>query len=149
MSGKQKEKDSDIKQFEEICKQHGLKITPQRTAIYRELVHSDEHPSAVSIHERIKKYFPNVSLDTVNRTLLTFSELGLVNIIEGRGDPKRFDPNLRPHHHFRCIRCGRIIDFYNKEYDALEVPEKLREKFLITGKRVNLEGICDRCKSNN
>ena len=137
-----------LKIFEEICHKHGLKMTPQRMAIYKELVNSKEHPSAVMIYERIKKYYPNISLDTVNRTLITFSEIGLVQIIEGRGDPKRFDPNLHQHHHFRCIRCGRIIDFYNQEYDALEVPQELRSKFIITGKRVNLEGICHKCKSN-
>ncbi len=118
-------------------------------AIYKELVNSTEHPSAVMIHERIRKYYPNVSLDTVNRTLITFSEIGLVKIIEGRGDPKRFDPNLRQHHHFRCTRCGRIIDFYNEEFDNLKVPEELQSKFIITGKRVNLEGICEKCKNNS
>ncbi len=100
------------------------------------------------IHQRIKKYYPNVSLDTVNRTLITFAEIGLVRIVEGRGDPKRFDPNPRPHHHFRCIRCGKIVDFYNEEYDALEIPAELKEKFLIISKRVNLEGICDSCRNS-
>ena len=146
---KEKTVKKELKNFEEICHKYGLKVTPQRMAIYKELVSSREHPSAVMIHERIKKYYPNVSLDTVNRTLMTFSEIGLVNIIEGRGDPKRFDPNLRPHHHFRCIRCGEIVDFYSEEFDSLEIPQELKEKFIITGKRVNLEGICDKCKNNN
>ncbi len=140
--------EEELKVFEKICHEHGLKVTPQRMAIYKELINSREHPSAVMIHECIRKYYPNISLDTVNRTLITFAEIGLIDIIEGRGDPKRFDPNLRLHHHFRCIRCGEIIDFYSKEYDSLKIPEELRKKFIITGKRVNLEGVCDKCRSN-
>lgn len=136
----------DIQTLKEIFQKHNLKITPQRMAIYQELIQSKEHPSAVVIHERINNIYPNVSLDTVNRTLLTFSEIGLVRIVEGRGDPKRFDPNLRQHHHFRCVKCGEIYDFYSEDYDALNIPENLKQKFLVTSKRVTLEGICDHCK---
>ncbi len=139
----------DLKALEEIFHQHNLKITPQRIAIYKELVQSREHPSAMVIYDRIKKIYPNVSLDTVNRTLLTFAKIGLVRIVEGRGDPKRFDPNLRPHHHFRCIKCGEIYDFYSDEYDALSVPPQLAKKFVVMSKRVNLEGICDKCNSRH
>ncbi|WP_197460532.1 Fur family transcriptional regulator [Thermodesulfatator autotrophicus] len=135
-----------LKKFEEICRQHGIKVTPQRLAIYRELLTSKDHPSAVNIYEKVKEYFPHISLDTVNRTLLLFADLGLAQIIEGRGDPKRFDPNLSPHHHFRCIKCGRIIDFYCQEYDQLKVPEDLQKKYIITRMRVNIEGICDECQ---
>ncbi len=139
--------DHEFKKFEEICRQHNMKITPQRVAIYKALLNSREHPSAVTIHEQIKKMFPNVSLDTVNRTLLTFSEIGLVQIVEGRGDPKRFDPNLQPHHHFRCVKCGEISDFYSDEFDALRIPDQVQQKFVITAKRVLLEGICENCQS--
>jgi Fur family peroxide stress response transcriptional regulator len=140
--------DNDIMQaFEAICRQFGLSITPQRTAIYKELTSSVEHPSAITIFNKIREYYPNISLDTVNRTLLTFHEIGLAKVVEGSGDAKRFDPNLAPHHHFRCIRCGKIIDFSDHNYDALELPKELQDKFIVTAKIVHLEGICDGCKS--
>ncbi|NIT41784.1 MAG: transcriptional repressor, partial [Gammaproteobacteria bacterium] len=97
--------------FESICREHGLSITPQRVAIYKELLSSLEHPSAIMIYKKVSEYYPNISLDTVNRTLLTFHKIGLAKAVGGTGDPKRFDPNLEPHHHFRCISCGEIIDF--------------------------------------
>jgi len=60
---------------------------------------------------------------------------------------KRFDPNLRPHHHFKCIRRGGgIVDFYNDEYNALKVPAAINERFVILGESVHLEGFCDKCK---
>jgi Fur family peroxide stress response transcriptional regulator len=132
--------------FEEICRQHGLNVTPQRAAIYKELISSKEHPSAVAILERVRKTFPNISLDTVNRTLLTFHKIGLARVVESSGDPKRFDPNLEPHHHFRCVSCGTIVDFEHDGYDRLDVPAEIAEKFLIQEKVVHLKGICDRCR---
>lgn len=134
--------------FESVCREHGLSITPQRVAIYKELMSSTEHPSAVTIFNKVRQYYSNISLDTVNRTLLTFSKVGLAKVVESSGDPKRFDPNLEPHHHFRCISCGEIIDFLDESYDALEIPAEIREKFVVLEKKVHLEGFCDQCRES-
>jgi len=133
--------------FESICREHGLSITPQRVAIYKELLSSLEHPSAIMIYKKVSEYYPNISLDTVNRTLLTFHEIGLAKAVGGSGDPKRFDPNLEPHHHFRCVSCGEIIDFRDEFYDALEIPAEIKEKFVVLEKKVHLEGFCDQCRA--
>jgi len=132
--------------FERICHKHGMKITPQRVAIYKELSSSKKHPSAIEIFRKIRKYYPNISLGTVNNTLLAFSSIGLAKIVESSGDPKRFDPNLEPHHHFRCIKCGKIIDFTNQAYDNIAVPAEIKRRFVVTGKKVHLEGLCDKCR---
>ncbi len=134
--------------FESICREHGLSITPQRVAIYKELLSSLEHPSAIMIYKKVSEYYPNISLDTVNRTLLTFHKIGLAKAVGGTGDPKRFDPNLEPHHHFRCISCGEIIDFRDEFYDALEIPAEIKEKFVVLEKKVHLEGFCDQCRAS-
>ena len=134
--------------FESIWREHGLSITPQRVAIYKELISSSEHPSAITIFKKVREYYPNISLDTVNRTLLTFQKIGLAKVVESSGDPKRFDPNLEPHHHFRCVRCGKLVDFKSESYDALEVPPELDEKFVVMGKIVHLEGFCDKFRTS-
>lgn len=135
-----------ISPFIEKCKEHNLKVTPQRSAIYRKLIHSKEHPSADSMFQIIKKEFPNISFDTVNRTLLTFTEMGIVDVVEVSG-PRRFDPNKAKHHHLYCVRCGKIIDFYNEQYDDMKVPENIEQTFTILSKRVVLSGICEKCKT--
>jgi Fur family peroxide stress response transcriptional regulator len=128
-------------------REHHLRVTPQRVAIYRLLAGSKEHPSADVIFQNITKEFPHLSYDTVNRTLLTFSRIGLVSVVEGLGKPRRFDCNPNSHHHFHCRECGQIIDFYNADYDRLEVPKEIRDRFTVQEKKVVLSGICDRCQS--
>jgi len=135
--------------FYQRAKEHGLKITPQRTAIYQELLKAKDHPSADIIYKRLVKKIPNISFDTVNRTLLTFSQIGIANIVEGYGQPKRYDPNIDTHHHFRCIQCNNIIDFHNKDYDNLIVPREIQKQFTVFHKKVVLEGLCDQCKNND
>jgi Fur family peroxide stress response transcriptional regulator len=142
---KLKVKDDSLDMFRKKCRENKLKITPQRIIIYRELKDSKDHPHADALYQRVKRIFPNISLDTVNRTLLTFSEIGLVKNVEGYGDPSRYEPDLSSHHHFRCVRCKALIDFDYPPYDDLSVPPEIEERFRVTTKKVLLEGYCQKC----
>ena len=97
MESREDAKEEKLRSFESLCREHSLSITPQRVAIYKELISSEEHPSAVTIFNKVREYYSNISLDTVNRTLLTFHKIGLAKIVESTGEPKRFDPNLEPY----------------------------------------------------
>ena len=141
---------SDKKEMMDILyrksREHGLKITPQRAAIYLELLKAKDHPSADIIYRRLIKQIPNISFDTVNRTLLTFAKIGMADIVEGYGQPKRYDPDMTTHHHFRCIKCNGIMDFHNKAYDDITVPQEIQKQFTVLRKKVVLEGLCDKCR---
>jgi Fur family peroxide stress response transcriptional regulator len=134
--------------FLQTCRKHHLKITPQRVAIFETIKGLNTHPTADDIYRKIKKNLSNISFDTVNRTLLTFAEIGVVNVVETFGGAKRFDPDVSSHHHFFCIRCSDIIDFRDPSYDALIIPETLRREFKIISKRVILRGFCKACLKN-
>lgn len=132
--------------FYKKCKEGNLRITPQRAAIYELLINDKAHPSADVVFQRIRKKIPNISFDTVNRTLLSFVDVGLLKVVEGYGQPKRFDPHTDNHHHFRCNKCNKIVDFYSKALDAIEVPRDIKNRFAVTGKKVVIEGLCDSCR---
>ena len=134
--------------FIKKCKKHGLKITPQRCVVYKEIYGADNHPSAEEVYKSIHTEYPNISYDTVNRTLLTFADMGLVEIVKGQSGPRRFDPNTDSHHHIYCVDCGEIVDFYNEEFDNLEIPSDIRQRYDIIGKRVVLKGVCKKCKNS-
>jgi len=136
-----------MRSFRKECREHNLKITPQRTVIYIELLKARDHPSADVLYKRVRDQFPNISFDTVYRTLLSFSEIGIADVVEGYGEPKRFDPDTRDHHHFRCIKCGNIIDFQSELYDSIKIPQKIEKDFIVTKKKVILEGLCKDCRS--
>ena len=129
------------------CRQRNLKITPQRMAVYRALLESTEHPCAEAVFRLVRKTFPSISLDTVNRTLLTLSDIGAAFIVEGSGDAKRFDANLKNHQHFKCVKCKRIIDFHHEAFDRIDIPENLATRFTVLRGTVYLEGYCDLCKT--
>ncbi len=138
-----------LEAFKLKCRAAGLKVTPQRTAVYKVLIKSKEHPSADRVYRKVKKSLPNISLDTVNRTLLSLTDIGAAFAVEGSGDAKRFDGNLKSHQHFKCIKCKRIIDFHHKPFDNISVPKSISKKFTILRKTVYLEGICNLCRKGS
>jgi Fur family peroxide stress response transcriptional regulator len=132
--------------FKKKCIENRLKITPQRSAVYQELLMTDDHPNAEAVYRRVKKSFPHISLDTVSRTLLTLNRIGIADVLPGSGEPKRFDAEIGPHHHFRCLQCNRLIDIYD-DIKELRIPEELTKKHAVTRIRVLYEGICSNCKN--
>jgi len=133
-------------QFAELCRRHGLKITPQRTALYKILQKDKKHPSAKEVYDEIIRTYPHISLDTVNRTLNTFAEYGFIDVVEGYGEPKRFDPDMEIHHHLHCIVCGKIIDIPHDQYIDIEISDTVTKDFITISKRVVINGICGDCK---
>jgi Fur family peroxide stress response transcriptional regulator len=128
------------------CRENGLKITPQRLAVYEEIRCSKEHPSIDRVYKKIRTKFPRISFDTVYRTLITLCDTGLVKPVEGYGYTKRFDPNMDPHHHFHCVQCRKIVDFHDSAYDRLTAPRKMAPGYKILNKKVVLEGLCPGCR---
>ncbi len=99
------------------------------------------------VYNRLKKNFPNISFDTVNRTLLCLLDKGLIRLVESGNGPRRFDADLNRHHHFRCCGCKKIIDFDCSEYDSISIPEDILSKFKVFRQEIVLEGLCSDCIS--
>jgi len=134
-------------EFRAVCSRAGLRITPQRVAVYQALINSKRHPAAETLCRTVRKTLPNISLDTVNRTLLKFAEMGVATVLPGSGDPKRFDGQTSNHDHFKCIKCARIIDLNCQPLEDIPIPASITRKYSVTRKTMYLEGICDSCKS--
>ncbi len=134
-----------MSEFRAKCKKHNLKMTPQRVTIYQELVKAKDHPGCEDIFERVHKKFPDISLDTVYRTLSTFADIGVINQVEGYGEAKRYDPNTGRHHHLRCLKCNSIVDFQDTTFNNLRIPKSVEKSFVVNNIKVILEGLCKEC----
>lgn len=88
----------------------GLKLTPQRMAIVRELAADPTHPTAQELFERLQPALPTMSFATVYNTLDALASAGLCAALSLSPGASRFDPNMRAHHHAVCDRCGLVRD---------------------------------------
>ena len=97
----------------------------------------------------VRKKMPNVSLDTVYRTLASLEEMDLLMRV-GLSSKARFDGDLRPHCHFVCTRCGEVYDIFPQPGEAsLPLPRGAREMGEVRQVNVQLRGICKKCRLNN
>jgi len=137
-----------VNKFIGRSKELGIKVTPQRIAIYKELASTDQHPSTETIYKKIKDYYPNISLTTVYRTLETFEKLGLISVVNVLYNAARYDANLDPHHHIVCTECKKVEDVYDESLNNLDISNKTLGDYKVEGYSLLLSGVCTSCRSN-
>lgn len=131
--------------FERTCREAGIRLTPQRLEIFREVARTGDHPDAETVFVRVREHLPSVSLDTVYRTLWLLNEHGLITTLGPSRARTRFDANLERHHHFICIRCGLTRDFHCDLMDGLEPPSAARSFGRVETMMIEARGVCRAC----
>ena len=112
-----------MKETAQLLREKGLKVTPQRIAVYNMLLGTTAHPNAEMIYKTLEPTNPTMSLATVYKTLDFFKQLGLVQELNVGESSSRYDAVVRCHPHTVCRICGRVDDLH---MDALtEVARKL------------------------
>ena len=113
--------------IQEKLKEKGLKVTPQRVAIYNAVVNLKNHPTAENIVDVIKIDYPSISIGTVYKVLNVFVDIGLLKKVKSEKDFMRYDAKLEHHHHLYCIDTDRIEDYEDEQLDIL-VKEYFKQK---------------------
>jgi Fur family peroxide stress response transcriptional regulator len=105
----------------EALKDAGLRMTPQRMAICKELAGRFDHPTAQSVYEVVKKEYPSLSLTTVYQTLDSLLKIGVITSLGSAGDDTiHYEVNTKPHINLACLTCHRICDLRSQAIQALE-----------------------------
>jgi len=134
-----------LRDFEEVCRKEGLKITHQRLEIFKELLNSHDHPTVEKLYLRLQPKLPTISLDTVYRTLTTLELHGFVARVETGESQARFEGKMEEHHHAICKKCGKITDFFWKFPDEAVLPDEILKWGEISKKSITLIGLCRQC----
>jgi Fur family transcriptional regulator, peroxide stress response regulator len=126
----------------------GLRLTGPRRVILEVLRGTESHPTAEWVYRLVRRRLPRVSLGTIYRNLRLLVAEGLAAEIPG--PHARFDANMDAHHHFTCVRCGRIVDvdgpLAEPHAEALRVRIAARTGLAITHHRIEFFGRCPQCR---
>lgn len=126
----------------------GLKRTPQRVAIVRELANDTTHPTAQELFDRLHAVMPTMSFATVYNTLAALVAEGLCEARALSPGATRFDPNVEPHHHAVCDRCGSIADVPASPR-AKGVEPRPPAGFAVRAVEQILRGLCEGCATRS
>lgn len=121
--------------------------TPQREMVREAMADNYAHPTAEEIYAVIHQRHPNVSFATVYRNLNLLAEQGEIARLHMPEGPDHYDITTRPHYHFLCRKCHRIIDVeipYTEQFDSITPEGCTTETHILT-----LVGLCDQCCEQN
>lgn len=118
--------------FEEVLKQSGLKITPQRMAILKEIQRCG-HPTIEEIYENILQEHPSISLATIYKNIISLCEVGLLKEVRINMQKQRYEIAHEEHMHTVCVSCGKIEDLemnLNHLYTNKSVIQKIAPSYI-------------------
>jgi Fe2+ or Zn2+ uptake regulation protein len=118
----------------------GVKPSPQRVAILQWLMDNRCHPTVDEIYRALEQIYPTLSRTTVYNTMWLLAEAGVIRAITIDRTTTRFDYSTHDHAHFRCRRCGCIVDV-----PMVEVQRSLPAGYKAERTEVYFEGLCPNC----
>jgi Fe2+ or Zn2+ uptake regulation protein len=127
----------------------GLKLTPQRQAIFAALYANATHPTAEAVYDVVRAQMSSISLRTVYQTLNDLADMGEISQVDLGLGSTRFDPNTEPHHHLVCSQCAAVFDVAVADVpDSLArpvLPDGSGDGFVVEATDVIFRGVCATC----
>lgn len=121
----------------------GIKATPQRVAVLRFILNSDEHPTASAVYYGLKQEMPSITRATVYNCISALCEAGLASQLSIDDHEARYDAMMMPHGHIKCSICSKVENF---EADLSMLRAIIPEGFEIMRKEIIFTGICKDCR---
>ncbi len=126
-------------------RERGMRVTPQRIVIHRELCGHSQHMTAEQVLARVSEVLPGTSLPTVYSTLELLEALGLVRRVGTGNGAVVFDSRVEPHAHTVCRRCAAMADL-----EGTAAPEDALARAGATGfvphhAQLVVWGLCPDC----
>ncbi|MGI6038151.1 MAG: Fur family transcriptional regulator [Limnochordia bacterium] len=127
-------------------KEHRLKITPQRAGILKVILQARRPLTVQEIYTRVRRGQPQISLDTVYRTVNLFVEIGLINHINVPSRTVYEYQGEGEHRHYAlCLSCGENFRLDLCPTAALAPPPS-DPAFQILGHTFEAYGYCSSCR---
>src|SRR5213082_317193 len=126
----------------------GLKRTAQRDLILEVFLGTEGHVTGDDLYRLVRKHDASVGQTTVYRTLKLLTDSGLAREARFGDGRAHYEHNYKHQHHDHmiCSVCGKIIEFYSPELEAIQDTMAAKHKFQLTEHLLRMIGICADCR---
>ena len=121
------------------------RITSQRETILDYLKGVDNHPSAETIYDEVRKKLPRISRGTVYRNLKNLKRKGEIQEISA--GIAYFDGDISSHAHFICQKCNKIFDIFDICKECGVLKRKKTKVGKINNYQISFYGYCQKCEN--
>lgn len=127
-------------------RRRGLRLTPQREAIYCYLRSTVSHPRAEDVYSSVRSEHPSLSLATVYNTLNLLVNQGLAIRLAYGESTARYDANVSDHAHVVCEHCGSVADVHPASGADIQAAVAAASGYRIRSHRLMFYGVCGPCQ---
>ena len=148
MVGKKETFQTEKQIFLEHIEKTGLRKTAQRDVILEVFLSTEEHLASEDLYWLVQKQDPTVGHTTVYRTLKLLTDAGLAREVR-LGDGRTYYEhhyNHEHHDHMICTECGKVIEFFSAELEAMQDKMADKYNFKPTHHSLRILGICEDCQ---
>jgi Fur family ferric uptake transcriptional regulator len=144
----QDSKSEEQEVFLKHIQNQGLKRTAQRDLILDTFLRTEEHLSSEDLYRLVKKDDPSIGQTTVYRTLKLLTEAGLAREVRFGDGITHYEHHYKHQHHDHmiCSECGRIIEFFSAELEAIQDAMAAKHRFRVTQHLLRIIGVCAECR---
>jgi Fur family transcriptional regulator, ferric uptake regulator len=137
--------------FRAYLRLHRLRLTRERLDLLEAALATKKHFGAEELLTKLSRRRPRVSRATTYRTLALLEQCGILrSSVLGRGRSLYERALGRGHHdHIVCASCGKIVEFYDPELEALQARIAENRGFRIHQHVHELFGTCRSCRNGN
>ncbi|HMP74980.1 MAG TPA: transcriptional repressor [Kiritimatiellia bacterium] len=119
--------------------------TQQRDAIRQALAGAGRPLSPQEILTMARAHVPVLGLATVYRTIKALKEEQLVVAVDVPGEPARYEPSGKAHHHhFLCRTCNRLFELPGC---PVHLPKVISSGHEVDGHELTIFGRCNECRT--
>ena len=136
-----------LKKFRDILRRAGLKYTPQRVAVLKEIVKDKQHRECEDIYLALRQKGNYVSRATVYRTMDILVKNDFARKMEIGDGRAHYESKVgSPHHdHLVCTSCGKIVEFVDQDIEDRQKQIAKHYHFILHRHIHQLFGICRKC----
>ena len=133
----------------ELFERHGVRPTPNRVLVWRQLNASWRPMSLIELEEQLQ----SLDRSSLFRTVTLFKEKGMVHVIEDGSSSVRYElchntsreTHSYHHPHFFCVQCKRTFCMDHLQIPAIDLPEG----YEMESVNFVIKGLCPDCRQRH
>lgn len=131
--------------FKQYLAQNNLKLTQQRTLIFKVFMSDDEKISPEDLLNRVREIDNSVSRSTIYRTVKHLHNAGIARCIHQSDGITQYEPMGDQSCQMVCERCGKSIPIKNPYFECLQQETARQQGFTLFRYQSVIYGLCCEC----
>lgn len=135
--------------FKKKLSENNYKFTKQRELIIDTILEKENwHFTAEELFEAVRERDNEIGMATVYRTIELLKELEIIHVLDFNEESRKYELFVEDshHHHLICKRCGKLIEFNDKDIDYFEKELEKKYDFSVTEHKLSFYGYCSKCR---